>query len=80
MRSGAFFIFSHGAYTIFLSGEAKNATFAIGRWEQNLIGLGYTVRSKSSCLAERKKKLASQARESRNFGFRLRVHNYLKDV
>ena len=34
MRSEAFFIFSHGAYTIFLPGEAENTTFAIGRWEQ----------------------------------------------
>ena len=34
MRSEAFFIFSHGAYTIFLPGEAENATFAIGRREQ----------------------------------------------
>ena len=34
MRTEAFFIFSRGAYTIFLSGEAENATFAIGRREQ----------------------------------------------
>ena len=29
-----FFIFSRGACTIFLSGEAENTTFAIGRREQ----------------------------------------------
>ena len=34
MRSEAFFIFSRGAYTIFLPGEAENTTFAIGRREQ----------------------------------------------
>ena len=34
MRSETFFIFSHGAYTIFLPGEAENATFSIGRREQ----------------------------------------------
>ena len=34
MRSEAFFICSRGAYTICLSGEAENTTFAIGRREQ----------------------------------------------
>ena len=34
MPSEAFFIFSHGAYTIFLPSEAENEIFAIGRREQ----------------------------------------------
>ena len=34
MRSEAFFICSHGAYTIFLPGEAENTTFPIGCREQ----------------------------------------------
>ena len=34
MRSEVFFIFSHGAYTIFLPGEAENTTFSIERRQQ----------------------------------------------
>ena len=34
MRSEVFFISSHGTYTIFLSGEAENTTFAVGRQER----------------------------------------------
>ena len=34
MRSAAFFICSHGQYTSFLSSEAENTTFAIGRRER----------------------------------------------
>ena len=33
MRSEAFFICSHGAYTIFLPSETENTTFAIGHRE-----------------------------------------------
>ena len=44
MRSEAFFIYSRGAYTIFLPGEAEHATFAmvVGSKSGTFVPLGKT--------------------------------------
>ena len=65
MRSEAFFIFSHGAYTIFLPDEAKNATFAIGRQEQKCT-------QRNGPLAARGKSFWKNPRDAKRLSFEIK--------